>query len=215
MSSPKIDLAQPDTTPYFGPPPPLLIVISGPSGVGKDETLKTLQQASSNFHFVVTATTRPMRPNEVHGRDYFFVSLEEFTRMIEEGELLEHALVYGDYKGIPKQQVREALASGKDVVMRIDVQGAATIRSLVHDAVFIFLCADNEAELVERLRARKTEAEEKLRLRIATARQEMERISEFDYVVINRDACLEQTVEQIKAIITAEKCRTNQRRIVL
>src|SRR5690554_5254443 len=129
---------------YFGQPQPLLVVISGPSGVGKDETLKAMKQLGYPFHFVVTATTRPKRPDEVHGRDYFFVSMEEFAGMIEQGELLEHALVYGDYKGIPKQQVRDALDSGKDVIMRIDVQGAATIKQLAPDAVFVFLVAESE-----------------------------------------------------------------------
>lgn len=201
--------------PYFGQPQPLLVVISGPSGVGKDETIKMMKRLGYPFHFVVTATTRPKRPNEVHGRDYFFAAMDEFVRMIEQGELLEHALVYGDYKGIPKQQVRDALASGKDVIMRIDVQGAATIRRLVPDAVFIFLTAENEEELIGRLRARKTEDAEKLQLRIATARQETQRVEEFDYVVVNRDGCLEETARQIACIIAAEKSRVKQRKITL
>jgi len=199
----------------FGEPQPLLVVISGPSGVGKDETLKMMKRLGYPFHFVVTATTRPKRPNEVHGRDYFFTAMEEFAEMIERGELLEHALVYGDYKGIPKQQVRDALGSGKDVIMRIDIQGAATIRRLVPDAVFIFLTAQSEEELIARLQARKTEDAEKLQLRIATARQEMQRVEEFDYVVVNRDGCLEETARQIACIITAEKSRVKQRKITL
>src|SRR5574339_1144012 len=125
-------------------PQPLLIVISGPSGAGKDTVMQRMQERGLPFHFVVTATTRARRANEVHGRDYFFVSMEEFARMIDEDELIEHAIVYGDYKGIPKQQVREALASGKDVVMRIDVQGAATIHELYPQAVLIFLTTKNE-----------------------------------------------------------------------
>ncbi|HMN31261.1 MAG TPA: guanylate kinase, partial [Caldilineaceae bacterium] len=120
-------------------PKPLLVVLSGPSGVGKDASLQTLKQTEYPFYFVVTATTRPQRPNEVDGVDYHFVSVGEFAEMIEQGELLEYAVVYGDYKGIPKKHVREALASGKDVIMRIDVQGAATIRRLVPNAVTIFL----------------------------------------------------------------------------
>lgn len=210
-----LEARAPDPRPYFGQPQPLLVVISGPSGVGKDETIKTMKRLGYPFHFVVTATTRPRRPNEVHGKDYFFVSMEEFAAMIEQGELLEHALVYGDYKGIPKQQVRDALASGKDVIMRIDVQGAATIKRLVPDAVFIFLTAQSEEELVNRLKARKTEDADKLQLRIATARQEMQRVQEFDYVVINRDGCLEETARQIACIISAEKSRVKQRKIAL
>ncbi|RME09182.1 MAG: guanylate kinase [Ardenticatenia bacterium] len=205
----------PDREPYLPPPSPLVIVISGPSGVGKDATIKRMQELGVPFHFVVTATTRPRRPGEVHGKDYFFVSLEEFAEMIEKGELLEYAVVYGDYKGIPKQQVREALASGKDVVLRIDVQGAATIRKIIPNAVFIFLTAESEEELVLRLMERKTEPPDKLKLRIATARQEMKRLDEFDYVVVNRDGALDETVHRICAIVEAEKCRVRQRVIEL
>lgn len=194
---------------------PLLIVISGPSGVGKDATLKRMQELGRPFHFVVTATTRPKRPSEVDGVDYFFVSLGEFADMMEEGELLEHAIVYGHYKGIPKQQVREALASGQDVIMRIDVQGAATIRRIVQGAIFIFLTAESEDALVERLRQRKTETTGQLKLRIATAREEMRRLHEFDYIVVNEEHCLDKTVKQIVSIIEAEKCRVKQRKVVL
>ncbi|MBA3533872.1 MAG: guanylate kinase [Ardenticatenales bacterium] len=194
---------------------PLLIVLSGPSGVGKDATLQMMQEMGCPFHFVVTATTRPRREGEVHGKDYFFLSFSEFADMLEKGELLEHAIVYGDYKGIPKQQVREALASGKDVVMRIDVQGAATIRRIVHDAIFIFIAAETEDALVMRLRERKTEAADQLKIRIATAREEMKRIDEFDYVVVNHAEHLEQTVQQIMCIIQAEKCKVHQRQVRL
>jgi guanylate kinase len=123
--------------------------------------------------------------------------------------------VYNDYKGIPKQQVREALTSGKDVAMRIDVQGAATIRKLCPEAVLIFLTTQDEAELVNRLRARKSETPEGLNLRIATARKELDRIDEFDYVVVNRDNRLEETVTTIEAIIQAEHHRVNHRKVTL
>ena len=135
--------------------------------------------------------------------------------MIEAGELLEYAVVYGQYKGIPKQQVREAFASGKDVVLRIDVQGAATIKRLVSDAVFIFLIAESEDALIKRLMERKSETPEGLRIRAATAREEMKRLNEFDYCVVNRDCNLDQTAETIAAIITAEKARVRPRRIRL
>ena len=194
---------------------PLLIVISGPSGVGKDATLKRMQELGHPFHFVITATTRPKRPNEEHGVDYFFISAGEFADMMEQGELLEHAIVYGHYKGIPKQQVREALASGKDVIMRIDVQGAATIRRIAKGAIFIFLTAESEEALVERLRQRKTEDAGQLKLRIAMAREEMKRLDEFDYIVINEEDCLNKTVGAIASIIKAEKCRVKQRKVVL
>jgi len=196
-------------------PQPLLIVISGPSGVGKDAVLQRMMERDLPFHFVVTANTRPRRENEIHGVDYFFVSKEEFARMIDQGELIEYALVYDDYKGIPKQQVRQALASGKDVVMRLDVQGAATVHNLVPEAVLIFLTAQNEAEMVNRLKKRRTEKPEELALRISTARQELKRSSEFDYVVVNRDFLLDETVDTIQAIIKAEHHRIHHRKVSL
>ena len=167
------------------------------------------------FHFVVTATTRLPRPDETHGVNYFFLSKDEFAEMIEQGELLEYAIVYNDYKGIPKEQVRQALRSGKDVVMRIDVQGAASIRELSPDALLIFLTTQDEDELVSRLRERKTETPEGLKLRIATARQELKRINEFDYVVVNPDYQLDETVDTILAIIQAEHHRINPRKVDL
>ena len=121
--------------PYQRKEIPLLIVISGPSGVGKDMTIQRMKEMGYPFHFVVTTTTRPQRPNEVDGVDYIFVSMGEFAELIEKEELLEYAVVYGDYKGIPKSQVRDALKSGSDVIMRIDVQGAETIKRLVPEAV--------------------------------------------------------------------------------
>lgn len=196
-------------------PKPLLIVISGPSGAGKDTIMQSMKGRGMPFHFVVTATTRPRRANEVHGKDYFFVSKEEFARMIETDELIEYAVVYGDYKGIPKQQVREALASGKDVVMRVDVQGAETVRKLAPNAILIFMTVDNEQELERRLRERKTETAEELALRIATARKELQRADAFDYVVINADDHQDQAVDTIQAIITAEHSRVHQKAVSL
>lgn len=194
---------------------PLLVVISGPSGVGKDTVIQRMKERELPFHFVVTATTRPARPDEVHGVDYFFLSSDEFARMIEADELLEYAIVYNDYKGIPKEQVRQALTSGKDVLMRIDVQGAATIREISPEAVLVFLTTQNETELVNRLKARKSETPEGLNLRIATARKELKRIKEFDYVVVNRDDKLDETVDKILAIIQAEHQRVNPRKVTL
>ncbi len=201
--------------PYQFEPTPLLIVISGPSGVGKDSVVQRMQERGYPFHFVVTATSRPPRPGEVHGVDYYFFSREEFEAMIEHDELLEHAIVYGQHKGIPRAQVQEALASGQDVVMRLDVQGAATIRRIVPEAVLIFLSASSDEELYNRLRARHTESEEELRLRIAKAREEMRHLPEFDYLVINREGHLDEAVDKIWAIIQSEHCRVHQRRITL
>jgi guanylate kinase len=196
-------------------PEPLLIVLSGPSGVGKDSVLNRMREHGLPFHFVVTATTRPRREDETQGKDYFFVTSDEFARMIEGDELLEYAIVYNDYKGIPKQQVREALASGQDVIMRIDVQGAATIRKLVPNAVLIFLTTESEADMVERLQKRRTETPEGLKLRIATARQELKRAREFDYAVVNKASFLDETVKNIHAIIIAEHQRVIQRKVTL
>ncbi len=196
-------------------PEPLLIVISGPSGVGKDTIIQRMKERKLPFQFVITATTRPPRPNEVHGIDYFFYTRSEFAEMIDKGELLEHAVVYEDYKGIPKAQVREALASGKDVVMRLDVQGAATIRRLCPDALTIFLSPQDEQEMMNRLMERKTESPEALKLRIETARQEMAHVHSFDYVVINRELHLDETVDTIIAIITAEHHRVKPRLVSL
>jgi guanylate kinase len=194
---------------------PLLIVISGPSGVGKDAVIARMKERQLPFHFVVTAATRKPRSEEVNGVDYIFVSHDEFAEMIENGELLEHAIVYNDYKGIPKSQVRQALESGKDVVMRLDVQGAETIRRLCPEALLIFLTVQNEQELVERLQLRKTETPEGLKLRIATARQEITRIRAFDYVVTNKENKLDETVDVITAIICSEHHRVNPRKVSL
>ena len=174
-----------------------------------------MKECGMPFHFVVTANTRPKRDNEVHGVDYFFVSKEEFARMIEENELIEYAVVYGDYKGIPKQQVREALESGKDVVMRLDVQGAETVRKLAPEALLIFLTTETEEELVNRLKARKTETPEELAIRIATARKELKRVEAFDYVVLNHEDRLDETVDNVRAIINAEHHRVNHRKVTL
>ncbi len=193
---------------------PLLIVISGPSGVGKDTVIQRMKERNLPLHFVVTAATRPPRPNEVHGKDYFFYSHDEFAEMIEKGELLEYAIVYNDYKGIPKAQVSDALASGKDVLMRLDVQGAATISRLCPDALMIFLTAQEE-DMINRLQERKTESPEGLKLRIATARQELTQMDTFEYVVVNREFHLDETVDTIVSIIVAEHHRVKQRKVTL
>lgn len=196
-------------------PQPLLIVISGPSGVGKDAVIQRMRERRLPFRFVVTATTRPPREGERNGVDYFFYSRNEFAEMINRSELLEYAIVYEDYKGIPKDQVQLALASGEDVILRIDVQGAATIRKLYPEVLDIFLTTQDEAELVKRLENRGSEDPEKLNLRKATAIQELRRIHEFDYMVVNCDMHLDETVDKIMAIITAEHHRVDQRKVTV
>ncbi len=206
-------MSEPD--PPHSPAPPLLIVVSGPSGAGKDSLLGRLKENGYPFHFVVTATTRPKRADEIEGQDYHFVSERDFREMIERGELLEHAVVYGEYKGVPKQQVHEALASGHDVILRLDVQGAATIRRLAPEAVLIFLTTDTEPELRERLRTRHTETAGDLKARFDAAREELERVDEFDYVVINRSGSLDRAVADVMCIIRAEHCRVHGRQVML
>lgn len=196
-------------------PRPVLVVLSGPSGVGKDSVIQGLKESGYPFYFVVTATTRPRRPSEVDGIDYHFVSVGDFAEMIENNELFEYAVVYGDYKGIPKKHVREALASGQDVIMRIDVQGAATIRALVPNAVTIFLTAESEEELVRRLQLRKTEPPDQLKMRIVTARRELRRFTEFDYVVLNPEEQLGEAVDLVLSIIRAEKSRVGWTPVIL
>lgn len=190
---------------------PLLLILSGPSGVGKDTVARrVIESRPDSFYFVVTATTRPPRDDEVHGIDYFFVSFDEFARMIEEDELLEHAIVYNDYKGIPKQQIRDALNSGRDVILRVDVQGASTVKRLVPNSISVFLTTRTEQGLVHRLQQRKQDTAEGMALRTATARQEMKRMEEFDYCVVNPEGHPETAVEKVLSIIDAAHCRVNQ-----
>ena len=201
-----------DTYTPSGQDEPLLIVISGHSAAGKDSVIQRMKSRRLPIHFVITTTTRQRREDEVHGVDYFFVSHNEFARMIEQDELLEYAIVYNDYKGVPRAQVDQALASGNDVVMRVDVQGAASIRKLYPESVLIFLTAHNEDELERRLTERKSETPEGLDLRIAMARSELERGHEFDYLVVNADNHLDDAVDVIISIIEAEHHRVRERR---
>jgi len=194
---------------------PLLIVISGPSGIGKDTVVEGLKARNLPFHFVITATNRAPRVNEVDGVDYFFYSTEEFEKLISDDELLEHAWVYSAYKGVPKSQVREALASGEDVVMRLDVQGAKTVHQLCPEAILIFLTANTEEEWLQRLKDRRSETDEELKLRIETARLEFQTLDVFDYLVINETDRLDRTLDIIESIISAEHHRVHPRKVSL
>jgi guanylate kinase len=196
-------------------PQPLLVVISGPSGVGKDAVLKALQEKDLDLHVVVTMTSRKPRQGEQEGVDYHFVSKERFEELIAQNEFLEHAMVYDDHKGIPKPQIRQAMDSKRDVILRVDVQGAQTLRRLCPDAVLIFLMPTNQKEWFERLRSRKTETEESLALRLKTAAQELEYLPQFDYVVVNTQDRLEETVNTIASIIEAEHHRVHPRKVNL
>lgn len=194
---------------------PLIIVISGPSGIGKDAVVGLLQNTNHNTHFVITVNSRTPRKDEVDGKDYFFVSRQAFEEMIARDELLEHARVYSDYKGIPKSQVREALESGKDVVMRLDVQGAMTVKKLIPEAVLIFLTASSKEEWICRLQARRSETPEELALRLRIAEDEYSQMDKFDYLVVNSDKHLDKTIEDIQAIIRTEHLRTKPRKAKL
>nr|XP_043617053.1 guanylate kinase 3, chloroplastic [Erigeron canadensis] len=204
------------TQPIIPTPRPLIIVISGPSGVGKDCLIKCLREKRENIHFVVTATSRAMRAGEVDGKDYFFMGKDDFLKMVENDEFLEYALVYGEYKGIPKRQIRDYMAKGYDIVLRVDIQGAATLRKILGDsAVFVFLVAESESELVMRLIDRKTESKESLLVRVATAKEELRQMKNFDYVVVNAQGKLESCVQRVESIIDAEKAKVLQRRAVV
>ncbi len=189
---------------------PLLVVLSGPSGVGKDVALQRMMEVGCPLTPVVTATTRLQRPGERHGREYLFLSPQEFDRLLAADEFLEHATVYGHRYGVPKQQVREALARGQDVLIKADVQGAAAIRALVPQAVLIFLAPPNLDELATRLRQRKTESPAELERRLRTAEQEMEQQHLFDHVVVNHNGRLDEAVERIQAIVEREKQRAGR-----
>lgn len=195
-------------------PKPLLIVLSGTSGVGKDAVLKGLRRRNLPLHFVITATSRPPRPDEVDGKDYFFFPKEEFERRITNGEFIEYALVYDQYKGAPRWQVDEALMSGRDVVIKVDVQGAATYRKLYPEAVLIFLLPRTKDEWCGRLKARNTETPEDFKLRIETAKQELAQIDLFDYIVINADDRLENAVDDIIDIVNVEHHRVKHRKLL-
>ena len=192
---------------------PLLIVLSGPSGVGKDAALEGLRALNRPWHTIVTATTRSRRLGETDGVEYIFLEHDKFQSMIEHDELLEYAEVYGNWYGVPKQQVRDALAKGLDTVLKVDVQGAATIKKLVPNAVFVFLAPSSMDELRRRLSLRATESAMELETRTSIAWREMEHLRDFDYEVVNRDGSLDEAVARIDAIIQAEKCRIPPHRV--
>jgi len=186
---------------------PLLIVLSGPSGAGKDAVLSQMKKSAYPIEFITTITTRPQRAEEKNNIDYHFVSVESFQRMIENKELLEWANVYGNWYGVPKEPVKRALDRGQDAIVKVDVQGAATIKKILPQAVFIFLVPPSREELTTRLRQRHTESPFDLTLRIKTAEEEMKKLPLFDYVVVNRQDEIDLAVSEIEAIITAEKHR--------
>lgn len=201
--------------PDASPSPPLLVVLSGPSGVGKDAVLGELRKLDRPWHFAVTATTRAIRPGETDGVDYIFLDTDTFDRMLERDEFIECAEVYGRWYGVPRSQARDALRSGKDVFLKIDVQGAATIRRMAPEALLIFLIPPSMDELRDRLTGRMTESSEDLERRLRTAEEELSQVGQFDYRVVNRDGLLVNAVADIDSIVAAEKCRVLPRVVQL
>jgi guanylate kinase len=195
--------------------PPLLVIVSGPSGVGKDAALKRMQQLRHQFHFLVTNTTRPPRGDEIDGVDYHFITKEKFAQIEQRGDFLEHAVVYGFDYGNSRSEVRAALARGQDVIMRIDVQGAASIRRILPDAIFIMLLPPSMDALEARIRKRRSDPEEYLQIRLHAARLEMNEAKNFDYVIVNEDNALDETADLIYAITRVEKLRVKPRRVVV
>jgi len=194
---------------------PLFIVLSGPSGIGKDAILTKMKESDYPIEYITTVTTRPRRAKERDNIDYHFVSTESFQKMITGNELLEWANVYGNWYGVPKKPVKQALDKGQDIIVKVDIQGAATIKKILSEAVFIFLIPASMEELATRLKQRQTESPSDLTLRTKTAEEEIEQLPLFDYIVVNKQDEIDLAVSEIKAIISAEKCRVTPREITL
>jgi len=202
-------------SPLSTPKKPLLIVLSGPSGVGKDALLSRMKELKYPLEYITTITTRSRRAGERNHIDYHFITPQKFQNMIKEGELLEYANVYGNWYGVPKSPVQEALNNGLDTIMKVDIQGAANIKKIVPQAVFIFLMPPSMEELGRRLKRRHTESSFNLNVRMQTAAEEIKQLSLFDYVVYSQHDEIDRAARDIAAIVTAEKCRVIPRDIIL
>jgi guanylate kinase len=198
-----------------GAPGALLVILSGPSGVGKDTIIAALQARSRrpDYHYVVTCTTRAPRPGEVDGLSYRFMSEAKFHALRESGELLESAEVHGNWYGTPREDVRQALVAGADVILKIDVQGAQAVKEQVPEALLIFLVPPSLEALFERLRARATESADELEVRQRNAAIELARQGDYDYVVVNETGQVERTAARIDEIIAEEKAASPSRRV--
>jgi len=196
-------------------PSPMLVIISGPSGVGKDTIIEALQRRGHlpAYHYVVTCTTRAPRGNEIDGVSYNFVTVPEFLALRDAGELLEANEVHGNWYGTPRRQVADALAAGRHAILKIDVQGADVVRARVPDALLIFIAPPSVDALLERLTSRATETADELALRQRNAAAEMARQKDYDYVVVNETGELTRTAERIGEIIALEGARHAERRV--
>lgn len=189
---------------------PRVFIISGPSGVGKDSVLEQLQRIHTSARYVVTATSRPMRDKEIDGVHYRFLERADFERQIEDGEFIEHALVYGNLYGVPRRPIEDGLASGQHVIVKVDVQGAKTLRERITNTISIFLLPESMEALLERLVDRKTDKVEAVLRRFRTAAEEIEQMDKFDYVVFNEAGKLDEALANIQGIIEAELHREHQ-----
>lgn len=186
----------------------LLIVLSGPSGSGKNTVCDMAKEVMPNIWESVSMTSRKPRKGEVDGKDYYFVSEEKFEKNIEEGKMLEHAKFAGNYYGTPRESVQKQLDAGKDVLLVIEIQGALQIKEKIPQALFVFLLPPSMKELKRRLRMRKTETEEKLMERFETAYKEINELPKYNYVIVNDKA--DEAARKLEAIINAEKCRVDR-----
>lgn len=194
---------------------PRIYIISGPSGVGKDAVIEQLRKVFPNAQYVVTATTRPMRVGEIDGVHYKFMTKEDFVAGIESDAFIENALVYENHYGVPKQPIVDGLAENRDVIIKVDVKGAATLRRLIPNTISIFLAPESMEELLTRLRDRKTDDPDVLMKRFRTASQELEEVDKFDYVVFNEADQLDATVRAIVNIVNVERLRVDHPEIRL
>lgn len=200
------------------PPSPrqgLLFVLSAPSGTGKDTVIHTAKAQGADFFVVPSVTTRQPRPGESEGDPYSFVSRETFEEMVGKDELLEYANVHGNWYGQPRQLIRDNLRAGRDVLLKIDVKGAATVRQKVPQAIFIFLAPGSIDELATRLVRRNTETKAELQRRLEDARNELAQQNWYDYVITNRQGHAAEAAEKLRAIMTAEHCRVHPRHVTI
>jgi guanylate kinase len=194
---------------FVDAPKPMLVIISGPSGVGKDTIIEALHRRPHRppYHYVVTCTTRARRPGEIDGVSYNFMTVEQFQALRDAGELLEANLVHGHWYGTPRVGLRDALARGQHAILKIDVQGAQVVKGCVPDALLVFVVPPSMETLFQHLKARRTESADELELRQSNAALELARTDDYDYVVVNEEGDVDRTAERIDEIISHEERR--------